>query len=110
MIPRIGTTRILGSDFPSRVNSLSGSAWLGKSLILGAAQPVIEMRMIKRAVIKNFRMSVHLKCIGKLGSKVQGSGFRVQQKIRGLGYGVKHKQWGNWWRRVNLYEFDLCLS
>jgi len=63
MIPRIGTTRIFGSDFPSRVNSLRGSAWLGKNRILGAVQPVIEIKMIKRAAVKNFRISVHLGCI-----------------------------------------------
>jgi hypothetical protein len=44
--------------------------------------------MIKRAVIKNFRMSVHLKCIGKLGSKVQGSGFRVQGSAKDKGIGL----------------------
>jgi hypothetical protein len=81
MIPRIGTTRILGSDFPSRVNSLSGSAWLGKSLILGVVQPVIEMRMIKRAVIKNFRMFLRLGWL--CSAKDKGIGLWCQAQAMG---------------------------
>ena len=61
--PRIGTTRIFGSDFPSRVNSLSGSAWLGKSRILGAVQPVMENTRIKNAAIANLRMFIRLGCV-----------------------------------------------
>jgi hypothetical protein len=58
IIPLIGITTNLPFSLPCSVYSFKGSEWLGKSLILGAAQPIKNTTTTAATIDIGFRITL----------------------------------------------------